>query len=77
MRVRCPGDNTMSKIHPGRGNYPTEGLLGPSKEPLASGYLYGELCVDTVLAPGKATRCRTETSGEIRYLNVMLRLRKP
>lgn len=53
MHVCCPGDNTMSKIHPGRVNYPTEGLAGPSKGPLTSGHLYRELCAGTVLTPGK------------------------
>lgn len=76
MRVGCFGDKIMSKIYFGRGNYFIEGFFGFFKELFVFGYFYGELCVDIVFVLGKVIRCRIEISGEIRYLNVMFRLRK-
>lgn len=51
MHVGCPGDKTISKTHPGRGNYPTECLVDLSKGPPTSGHLFKELCAGTTLAP--------------------------
>lgn len=66
MHVGCPGDDTMRKIHPRRCNYSNKGFVGPTNGPLTSGHLRRELCVGTAIAPGKATKCETGISREIR-----------
>lgn len=72
MHVGCPGDNTMSKIHPGRGHYPTKGDVDYSIYIFTSLQRIQALC----LLQGKP-KSVGQGQVEIRYLNVMLQLIKP
>ena len=68
--VDCPGDNTGVKAILGE-EITTQSSCWPLERATCR-HLYRELCVGTVLAPRKATKCRPGADGEIRYLNIML-----